>query len=412
LIDMATNFTNLKFFSTFRRLNFRYLWLSAALQNSAVTINMIAKSWLVLMLTGSTLLMGLTNAIGAIPLFLGFFGGVTADRFNRRKLLIFFRAINIAQAFVVAFLLHTGLLAFWHVIAVILITGVIDALAGPTESVFLVDIVGKHDLMNAMGLNRITAAFMGIIGSFLVGVFIEVYGIGFCYLVEAIMRMVSLVSFSMIRVEGQTAAIKPGNPFLEIKEGLKYIRSNHSLLGLLAIALYWNFFVSVNGFRLTLLPIFARDILYVGASGYGLLMAADKVGTFLGALMVANLGGFKRKGWLLIISAVLMGVGLILFPMMGWFPLSLTTWSIVGLMTSLYNSTSEVLLLTTSSEEMRGRVMGARFQVWMFMPINAAWAGALADLAGVAIAMEVGGVLWLAAVSVTAILMSNLRKLE
>jgi MFS family permease len=371
---------------------------------------MMARSWLVLVMTESPFLVGIANAVIAIPMFFGLGGGIIADRFDRKKILIFSRTINIVLAIVMAVLISTDVIQFWHVILIILVSGVINAISMPSRSIFLLDIVGENDLVNATGLNRLTTAIMGIIGSYIGGVLIDLFSISYCYYFEALMRTFSLIIFYLINVKSM-ASVEKKNPLKDLMEGFRYIRNDQSLIGLLSTAIFWNLFLSMQGFRMTLLPIFARNILLVGAKGYGLLMSAQKFGSLIGSLLIANLGKFKHKGLLLIISAEIMGVMVILFSIVKLFPLSLILWAGDGIMSSIFNSSLQVLLLTTASEEMKGRVMGARFQAIMLMPINALWAGLIAE-SNPSLALFLGGVLWEISIFATAILLPKFRKLE
>jgi predicted MFS family arabinose efflux permease len=254
---------------------------------------------------------------------------------------------------------------------------------------------------------------MGIMGAFIGGMLIDLVGISSCYYLAAAMRGVALVVFWMIRIKAKTPVKgEKRNVFRDLVEGLRYIRGSRSLVGLLAMAAYWNLFISMQGFRATLLPIFARDVLGVGASGYGMLSAAASLGTFVGSLLIAVLSNYKHKGWLLLIGAELIGIALILFSLLPHFYFSLFLWACVGIMSSIYSNTSQTLLLTTSSDEMRGRVMGARSQVISVLPINAIWVGVAAQSFGAPLTMILGGSLWGVAVLVTALLVPKLRKIE
>ncbi len=379
-----------------------------------MTLETVAQSWLVLTLTGSPLLMGISNACRSIPMFFGLVGGLVADRFDRTKVLLFSRVVNLALTTIMAFLVATGMIEFWQIIVITLLTGLNNSLTGPAQQAFLVDLVGKRDLTNAYGLTRTSTAIIDIFGALASGFFIEWYGISSCYYLSVTIRAISLAAFCMVRTDKtqDLATEKSHSALRDIAEGIRYIRGAPSLVGLLAIATYWNLFISEQGFKATLLPIFAKNILDVGASGYGLLVSAFQIGILAGSLTVSSLGNIRHKGWVVIIGAEMIGVTLLLFAAVRWFALSLVIWASVGLMCDLYSGMSQILLLTESSDEMRGRVMGARSQVVCVLPINAIWAGAVSELLGAAFAMSLGGFLWLISVAATAILIPKMRKSE
>jgi MFS family permease len=408
--------SKIEFFRAFRHKGFRALWVYSFLAMSVMELDTIARSWLVLILTGSPFLTGIANASRSFAMLLGLVGGIMADRFDRRKVLAFSCTINVVLGIILTVLTATNLIQFWHIIVVSLLVGLLGALTGPAQQTLFVDVVGSQDLMNALGLNRVTTSIMGIITAAIGGIIIDLFGVSSCYLLLTTLRGLALIAVLMIKVETKIsvnvrARRKKPNAVRDIIESLRYIRGSQSLIGILAIATYWNLFISMQGFRATLIPIFAKEILEVGASGYGQLQAAARVGTLVGSLLVANLDRSKRKGWILLIGAEMIGVTLILFPMTRWFPLALILWASVSIMSSIYSNLSQTLLLTESADEMRGRVVGARSQVVAVLPINAIWAGYIAQELGAPIAISVGGILWGLAVLITGLLTPKLRKI-
>jgi hypothetical protein len=199
-------------------------------------------------------------------------------------------------------------------------------------------------------------------------------------------------------------------------DGLKYIRSKPILIGLLAVATYWNLFISINGFRATLVPIFGREVMNIGAASLGVLMGASGLGELFGLLCVAVLlqfrPNFKHKGWLLTFSAMGLGTCIMTFAMVRWYPLNFALWFLMGAMSDIHGAVQNTLLVLNSSEDMRGRVMGARAQVICVLPIGSYWAGAVAQMIGAPLTLIIGGGLWTLAVLITVILVRDLWKAE
>lgn len=397
--------------------NFRFLWVAATLYGLTSTMNSITQSWLVLVLTDSPFLLGLVNLSRFIPIwFLGFFGGVAADRLNKRSILVAIQAANLGCTLGVALFYTAGVLQVWHLIVSVLIMGCFNAFYMPARATIIVDIVGEADLYNAMNLIVMTEDITNSLGFFLGGAFIQFVGIDGSYYFQAAAFGLSIPALLLISVVSKRPSLTGESAFKNLLDSLRYIGRSRTLIGLLAVATYWNLFISISGFRATLIPLFGRDVLNIDAAALGWLMGSSGLGGLVGLGCVAVLSqarpNFKHKGWLYVMSTMLLGASTILFAAARWFPLNFALWFIMGAASNVESATDSTLLLLNSSPEMRGRVMGARSQVICFLPVGTFFAAVMAQDLGSAFTIAAMGGLWSAAVLVTVLLVPSLWRSE
>ena len=375
--------------SALRYPNFRWFWLSTALWAMGRWIEMLALGWLVLDLTNSPLILGLVMACRGIPmLLLGAFGGLLADRMDRRRLLIVTQTGLGLLAFLMAILVTAGWIQVWHATVTTLLAGAVFALSMPARQAFVYDIVGRSNLLNATAMNRIALDSTRIVGPALAGGLVVLLGTGGCFYLMGISYMAGVAFIFMIRGAAGSPVDDRSSTWQNFVNGLRYIRSNRTVLLLLSIEIITDTFAFSY---YAMLPIFARDILGVGATGLGFLMSASGVGALFGLLAVAVLGDFKYKGWLLLGSCFLFGIMLIFFAVSPWYPLSLALLVGAGAASAVYDATMATALQIIVPDEIRGRVLGAYVLTWGMAPLGSAQAGAVADLMGASLAVAIGG---------------------
>lgn len=316
---------------------------------------------------------------------------------------------------VMGFIINTGRIQFWHILLVTFILHTLNAFETPARQVFTTEVVGRHNTINGVALNGLAMRTASVVGSALIGIFIHWIGIGSFFFLIGAFALIAFVAVAFIRTSAERNKRDPveaGESItLNIVNGLKYIGKKKSLLGLQLIALSHNFFTGVCLF--TLMPVFASTILHIDAASLGWINTMSGLGSLVAGLSLASLSrGFRHKGWLIPIGALIEGGMWILFSMTSnyYFSVFFVMSSGIGMLT--YMTAIETLLLTNSDVEMRGRVMGIRALV--ILP-QAAWGlilGALSQVIGVPLTIALAGTSHCISTLTVIILMPSLVRLE
>ncbi|MBI3734765.1 MAG: MFS transporter [Chloroflexi bacterium] len=349
-------------FRALRHRNYRLYWFGQLISLIGTWMQNVAQPWLVYRLTGSPLALGLVSFSQSVPiLMLALWGGVIADRVDKRKLIIITQTIAMTLAFVLAALTWSGAVQVWHVMLIAFCLGCSDAFDMPARQVFVAETVGKEDLMNAIALNSTMFNTARIIGPAVAGVLVAALGEAGAFTLNGLSYIAVIAMLFMIKMAPpEASAARGGSLARNLKEGLNYVRHDKKVLTLLAMVAVPAIFGMPYS---TLMPIFARDVLQVGASGQGLLLAATGLGALIGALTLASLGNFPHKGRLVTGGAIVFSIGLILFSFSRSFYLSLLILPFVGAAMITQMSSTQTLLQTTVPDALRGRVMS----VYMLM---------------------------------------------
>ena len=353
----------------------------------------IATSWLVYRLTGSALLLGIVGFAGQIPSFLlAPFAGVLVDRWNRHRLLVATQVLALVQSLALALLTLTGAIRIWHVIALSVFQGLINAFDMPARQAFVVEMVDRReDLANAIALNSSMVNAARLLGPSIGGVVIAAVGEGWCFMADAISYLAVIASlFAMTITPRMTGPTKDANILQQLREGWTYaVRFAPIRDVLLLLAL-----VSLVGMPYTvLMPVFANDILHGGPSTLGWLMAASGVGALAGALLLAGRKSVLGLGKHIPLAAAAFGVGLIAFSFTRVLSLALLLMMVTGFGFMVQMAASNTVLQTIVDEDKRGRVMS--FYTMAFMgtaPFGSLLAGGLADRIGAPHTLLFGGV--------------------
>ncbi len=374
--------------STFRTLrslrhrNFRLLLLGAILSNTGDFIQDIAQSWLVWQLTHSAFLLGLIGFFDTIPrLLFGAVGGAIADRVDRRRLLIVTQTLAMAQAFVYWFAVYFKFIVFWHVILLTLFLGAVNSINQTARQSLVNSIVPKDDLLNAIALHSSVFNMSRILGPSFGGVLIAFAGIAGCFFINGLSFLAliwSLVVMDLPSWEG-----KNGNESIwsEIKEGYEYVKSNRWVFSIISLS----YVVAVAGAPYPrFLPVFASNILHVGPSGFGLMMAAPGLGATVSTLCLASLG-IVRPGILLIGSCVFgFSVFLALFSFSRSFLFSVVLLALIGFCIVAFRASANTAIQTDTPHDLLGRVLSLFFMDRGLWSLGALLIGGVASMAGVA----------------------------
>jgi MFS family permease len=350
----------------------------------------VAQSWLVYKLTGSSLLLGSVGFANQFPVFLASpLGGIVADRYHRQKVVIGTQTASMVLAFILAALTLTRRITIAEIFILTAFLGVVNAFDIPARQAFLVEMVGKEDLINAIALNSSMFNGARIIGPAIAGVLVARIGEGWCFFANAVSYIAVIVGLFMMRVPPRHER-PSGSPLEHILEGFRFVRNTAPIRALLLLL----GLVSLVAMPYTvLMPIFADRILHAGARGLGILMGATGVGALLGALTLATRTGVYGLGRWVTLSCAGFAVSLIWFALSRNFWLSTTLLVPVGFCMMLQMSSSNTLIQAMVPDHLRGRVMSVYSMMFMGMaPFGALLGGAVADRLGAPLAVIMGAV--------------------
>jgi MFS family permease len=367
-------------FAALRHRGFRMLWTATLLSSTARWADMVVLGWLTLELTNSPLMVGIVAGSKMAGYIAAPFMGVVADRMDRRLLLIIAAVVNLAVSAAMWLLFVAGGLLLWHVIALALVSSLTWAIDNPARNALVPDLVDKEDLTNAIALNAVAVEITVVVGPALGGLLIPVLGMSGAYALIAGIFLLDLVALVMMKDVKQAAPALHESPVQSLIGGLRYVRDNHTVLLLLVIAFLLNLLAAP--YRYAYLPLFARYILDTGPAGYGMLTAMAGFGALAAGIWVVSLGNVRNKGRLLVWSCFLWPGSLLLFAWSTWYSVSMALLFVAGLAQALCWTVIATLILSHTSQPMRGRVMGLRTGVVVSLPIGNFLAGAAAERFG------------------------------
>jgi MFS family permease len=396
--------------SALRHRNYRLYWLGQLSSVLAQNMEGIAQSWLVLELTNSPLLLGLTGLAFAIPtITLTLLGGVIADRADRRRIMIFSQLGSASIFFILATLVVVGRIALWHVMTLAFLSGCIRAFDRPSRMALLPQMVPREDIPNAVAVGGTIWQLNRLVGPAVAGLLIYLIGIGPTYYFCFLASLSAVCLWLGIRFEHQPTAVSSGGLLQHMMDGLNFIRKNEIYYTFISMT----FFNSVFGMSyLILMPVFARDILTVGSQGFGFLQSAGGLGALCGVLAVAYFSHSHGKGRQAIGGAIIFGILLIIFALSKSYPLSLILACALGIASQFYITMINAILQVNLPDQLRGRVMGIYGLTWELMPVGGLIAGAIAEYAGAPAAVVVGGAFVAVMALAIAIFSPNMRRLE
>jgi MFS family permease len=376
-----------------RHRNYRLFFTGQIVSTVGTWMQSVALPWLALELTHSGVLVGLVLAAQFTPILVaGQFGGIVADRFHKRNVLLATQTAFTVPPFVLFVLTATGHAQYWMVIVAALAAGIINVFDVPARQAFIVEMVGKQDLTNAIALNSSVFNASAVIGPSLAGVVIALVGVPLCFLANSVSYLAAIVALLLMR--GLPRREPPAHEarfFAHLAEGAAYARRTPEVGGLLVTVAVFSLF-AMN--RSTLLPLFADQVLRVGAQGFGFLLAAMGLGAVGGALTLAffpELGANPRRQlWV----AAIWVAALLEFSISRAFVMSLATLFVAGYCQISFLATTNSRLQTVTPDHLRGRVMALYMQAFAGVsPIGNVQAGVLATLFGAPGSMAAGAII-------------------
>jgi MFS family permease len=386
-----------------RHRNFQLFFSGQLISLIGTWMQTVAESWLVYRLTGSGLLLGAVGFASQIPVFLfAPIGGITADRNNRQRVVIATQAASMVLAFSLAALTLSHRIQVWHIFVLASLLGVVNAFDIPGRQSFLVDMVGKDDLMNAIALNSSMFNGARVVGPAIAGVLVARFGEGWCFFANGASYIAVITGLWLMNVHSPVRA-SSASPFEHVAEGFRFVNRTAPIRALLMLL----GLVSMVGMPyVVLMPIFADRVLHrggdelatligshdLGAVRLGILMGAAGVGALLGALTLAVRSGVKGLGRWVATCCAGFGISLMLFSFSRSFWLSVALLMPVGYFIMLQMASSNTLIQVMVPDALRGRVMAVYSMMFMGMaPIGALLGGALSDRLGAPLTVAIGG---------------------
>jgi MFS family permease len=381
-----------------RNPNFRLFWSGNFLSNIGTWMQNVAQGWLVLTLTNSAFWLGVVGFAGSIPfLFFTLFGGVIADRVNKRRLLLITQTVMMLLAFLLAALAWFNVITVWEIATIAFLNGVAMAMNAPSYQALVPRLVEREDLTNAIALNSAQFNMSRILGPTLGGYAMVLFGVAGNFFLNGVSFLAVLFALTRIRYP-EGAPSRRESMWASLRGGFAYLHEQRQMRVLIWMIVAASFFGIPF---LTFIPYFAKVQLNVGESGLGWLLAASGAGAVLGALTVAAAGMIRHRGRVLTIAGVVFFSAIVGFCYSHSFPLSLVLAFFEGFSGILMISSFNVSIQHLSSDEMRGRIMSIYATSFLGLPpLGALLAGelsrhiptghALAMMAGTALLLFIG----------------------
>ncbi len=386
-----------RLWDVFRHRNYRLFFTGQAISLIGFWMQAIAQSWLVYRLTDSPTLLGLVAFAGQVPVLLvSPFAGVVADRLDRRGILFLTQGVMMASATLFAVLAIAELIQPWQIIALAAFSGTANAFDVPTRQSFTIEMVGREDLPRAIALNSIMFNGARLIGPAIAGLLVAAVGEGWCIALNAVSYTAVLTGLSLMRIERQPPRAA-SHPLTDLSEGFFYVAKNRQMRTMLLLLASSSLFGTSY---LTLMPVFARDILHGSSDALGFLMAAVGAGALAGALSMSRV----PAAWLPRVpfaAAACFGAALIAFSQSASFGLSLLLLVPAGFGMMMMGISTNTLVQASVDDAMRGRVMAYYVMAFIGMvPLSSLAAGWLSHQIGAPDTLSLGGALTMVAAAV------------
>lgn len=376
-------------FASLRHRNYRLFFTGQTISLIGTWMQSLGQGWLVLQLTNSAFAVGLVSALGSLPVLLfSLPAGVYVDRTNKHRVVMVAQSLLLVLALVLGILAARHDVAPWQVGLIATLVGLVFAFEVPARQSFMVDLVGRDDLMNAIALNSSAFNATRVLGPALAGLLISAVGVAVCFLLNAASYVAVIVGLARMKLPPHPPAESTTNGWERFKEGARFAIGDRRIRALIIMTAI----LSVFGFPyVVLMPVFARDVLHVGALGFGLLTASIGVGALVSALGLAVLGPRMRKGRIIQWAGPVFALAVGAFALSRWFPLAMLALAMSGVAMVLENAVTNTLLQTLTPDALRGRVMGFWTFVFVgFAPIGSLQVGLMAGRFGAPAAVAIG----------------------
>ena len=394
-------------FRAMQHRNFQLFFSGQLISLIGTWMQNIAQAWLVYRLTQSSWLLGVVGFLGQIPVFLlAPVGGTVADRWNRQRVVIGTQTASLILAFILAWLTLANIVRVWEIMLLAALLGAVNAFDIPARQAFLVDMVGKEDLMNAIALNSSMFNGARVIGPAIAGILVASIGEGWCFFANGVSYIAVIAGLFLMRLKIHEKKSE-SSPIDHIVEGFKFVHRTRPIWALLLLLGVVSLVATPYS---VLMPIFADRILHGGARALGVLMGAAGVGALMGALTLAMKRGLRGLSRWVAVSCAGFGVSLICFSFSTNYLLSILLLVPVGFAVMLQMASSNTLIQSMVPDEFRGRTMAVYSMMFMGMaPLGSLFAGGLAAKIGAPWTLAIGG---LGAIIGAGVFARNLPKLR
>ncbi len=370
-----------------------------------------AQGYLVFELTHSPAYLGYVTFAAGLPSWLFMlYAGVVADRMSRRNLLVVTQTCMMLLAFILAALTFSGLVQPWHIVVLAFGLGVANAFDAPARLAFVLEMVDREHLTNAIALNSAMFNMATSVGPAVGGITYALIGPGWCFTINGITFIAVIVALLMMKLKPLAVPTRRSSTLVDLKEGLSYVAREPVVRALICLVGVTSLF----GLSfITLIPAWAVTILGGDATTNGLLQTARGVGALSGALLIASLGQFRFKGKLLAFGSFGFSITLLIFAFVRWLPLSLLTLVGVGTSLILFLNLANGLVQTLVPDSLRGRVMSIYSLIFFgFLPLGGLWAGTVAEHFGAPITVVIGSLISLGFAVLVWAVVPRLRAVE
>ena len=381
-------------FASLEHSNFRMFWTVQLISLIGIWMQITAQGWLVYELTSSKFLLGVINAVGGLPiLLLSPFGGIIADHFNRKKLLVFTQIAFSAGAFLIGILISMQLISFQSLMAIAFAGGIVNALDSPTRMAFIVELIDIRSLGNAIALNSLGFNIARVIGPALAGYLVGAIGIDVCFYLNAVAFIPAIIGTYILKGDFSAKVTMENSVKEALLDGARYVGANKKVFYSLILVATSSTFVMPFAI---LMPVYAKDLLKVGAQGLGTLMAFSGFGAFIGAYVLAQFSHRIDFVKFIYYSTILLAVSLLLFAFSTNFAWSCLFLALLGLGIVVQVSSINTYIQGVVPNELRGRIMSFFTLCFMgFMPIGAFQAGVVSHFIGAPLSLALGAVILL-----------------
>lgn len=397
-------------FAALKHRNYRLWFIGQIISLFGSWMQMTAQGFFIFELTHSPAFLGYVGFANGIPTWLFMvYGGVIADRFSRRNIMIVTQTIMMLLAFILATLTFTNIVEPWHILLLTFGLGIANAFDAPARQAFVNELVPRDDLLNAIALNSMMFHSAAAIGPAVAGITYAVFGPAWCFTINGITFLAVIYNLYIMKFQPVTKRVVNKSAIKELRDGLKYLKTQKIILLIMLVVSFSTLFgLSIA----TLFPDWAVKILHGNAATNGFLQTFRGIGAVLCSLFIASLSRFIVRGKILITGLISLPIFMVLFSMNSSFIISSLILVGVGASIIAINNLSNGLTQTLVSEEFRGRVMGVySFSFFGFMPLGALWIGMLAEHFGSPIAILINSVILFIFVGVVWFYTPKLRKI-
>ena len=369
-------------FAAFKHKSFRYYWIGMAVSTTGSWMQNAAQPWLAYKLTDSAFLLSLVSALQFTPVLLfSLFAGVIIDRFKKKNILIVTQIAALLITLVIAVLVTTGGIAYWHLIISSALLGFVNTFDAPARQAFVIELVGKEDLGGGIALNSAQFNLARILGPALAGIIMASWNISACFFINAVSFGAVLVSLFFIKpMTVVKQAAKIDNIFKNIGAGLKFIFGKQVLyLPLLFLAVGAIFAMNIN----VLIPVFSIEVLGQEETGFGFLMSMGGVGALAGALTMASFSKGGVKNAFVFVFPLIVGILVAAIGFTKVYPLAAIAIALMSFVYMIFMASVNTTIQLNSTNEYRGRVMSV-YSIVMSgsTPLGNLFAGAVAEKFG------------------------------